>query len=114
MQKIKKREISVVMPNIKLNLSVNKNLIIQWAKKNGFFEVSKANRMNTVVEIENSIEDLSDSVYDRNNKVVAKCIGELFANSAVLCEELGISFEECVKDTYYLLKDRNQEDKQLD
>lgn len=100
------------MPNYKLNLSVNKNLIVQWAEKKGMLDI-KANRMNTVIEIENSIEDLSDAVFDKKEKIVSRCVGELFANLAILCEELGISFEECVKDTYYLLEDSDQEDKQI-
>ena len=91
------------MANIKLNLSVNKNLIEQWSIKH---DLQNANSDKQMIKLTEEIGELAQGIIKDNPEQIKDSIGDIFVVMTIICQQLGISFEECVKDAYYVIKDR--------
>lgn len=91
------------MTNIKLNLSVNKNLIEQWSEKHKLDQASSDKQM---IKLTEEIGELAQGIIKDNPEQIKDSIGDIFVVMTIICQQLGISFEECVKDAYYVIKDR--------
>lgn len=91
------------MTNIKLNLSVNKNLIEQWSIKH---DLQNANSDKQMIKLTEEIGELAQGIIKDNPEQIKDSVGDIFVVMTILCQQLGISFEECVKDAYYVIKDR--------
>lgn len=91
------------MTNIKLNLSVNKNLIEQWSEKHKLDQASSDKQM---IKLTEEIGELAQGIIKDNPEQIKDSVGDIFVVMTILCQQLGISFEECAKDAYYVIKDR--------
>ncbi len=91
------------MTNIKLNLSVNKNLIEQWSIKH---DLQNANSDKQMIKLTEEIGELAQGIIKDNPEQIKDSVGDIFVVMTILCQQLDISFEECVKDAYYVIKDR--------
>lgn len=91
------------MTNIKLNLSVNKNLIEQWSIKH---DLQNANSDRQSMKLTEEVGELNQALINNNPDQIKDSVGDIFVVMTILCQQLGISFEECVKDAYYVIKDR--------
>lgn len=91
------------MTNIKLNLSVNKNLIEQWSIKH---DLQNANSDKQMIKLTEEIGELAQGIIKDNPEQIKDSVGDIFVVMTIICQQLGISFEECVKDAYYVIKDR--------
>lgn len=92
------------MTNIKLNLSVNKNLIEQWSIKH---DLQNANSDKQMIKLTEEVGELNQALIKNKPEQIKDSVGDIFVVMTILCQQLGISFEECVKDAYYVIKDRD-------
>ena len=86
---------------------VMKDKVIEWAKERGL--INPDNAPKQFMKLTEEIGELANAMLKKDPYETIDAIGDINIVLIILCEQLGINYEECLESAYNEIKDRKGE-----
>lgn len=83
---------------------VMKDKIIEWAKERGL--INEENAPKQFIKLTEEVGELASALLKKDPYETIDAIGDIQVVLIILCEQLGLNYDECLESAYNEIKDR--------
>ena len=83
---------------------VMKDKIIEWAKERGL--INEENAPKQFIKLTEEVGELASALLKKDPDETIDAIGDIQVVLIILCEQLGLDYQECLESAYNEIKDR--------
>lgn len=83
---------------------VMKDKIIEWAKERGL--INEENAPKQFIKLTEEVGELASALLKKDPYETIDAIGDINIVLIILCEQLGLDYDECLESAYNEIKDR--------
>ena len=83
---------------------VMKDKIIEWAKERGL--INEDNAPKQFIKLTEEVGELASAMLKKDPYETIDAIGDINIVLIILCEQLGLDYQECLESAYNEIKDR--------
>lgn len=83
---------------------VMKDKIIEWAKERGL--INEENAPKQFIKLTEEVGELASALLKKDPYETIDAIGDINIVLIILCEQLGLNYDECLESAYNEIKDR--------